>query len=502
MRVRLLFDDLDFDPNQAEPWSGEDLIEDLGLEAILELMADGDPSCYRSCRSALLHPLAEIDQIRYRQEILRDCLDLEEPIQRLYQIAESAVIARKKAYAFGVYSKSPTSMLRGAVGVLGRLSEYLEELSELAARVTDSCRSPGLTRFFAGIRRDLTPDTLRRIRGHVASLKFDRGLEVAASVGDSGKGTSFTLQPPPAGGRLSNLGAWVHRDTKWYSFELQPRDEAGFQYLANLADQGTELAARAALGSADSLVSFFNSLLSELGFYIGAMRLHHWLESRGLDHCVPSQRRADPFSMEFEGLYDIGLVLAGVDRPVANDLQEQKISMLLITGANSGGKSTFLRSVGVAQLLMQAGIEVPARRFSSSVVTEVLTHFRRDEDPTLTSGRLYSELERMALLVNRVSRGAMVLSTETFHSTGESDGSRLASEVFLGLMEIGAVPLIVTHLYGFAREIATKEIEGAVLLRAERLEDTTRTFRIVPGLPQATSHGWDLLARSLSVGQR
>ena len=54
--------------------------------------------------------------------------------------------------------------------------------------------------------------------------------------------------------------------------------------------------------------------------------------------------------------------------------------LFMITGANTGGKSTFLRSVGLAHLMMQAGMFVPAESFSSEVCDGVFTHYKREED--------------------------------------------------------------------------------------------------------------------------
>ncbi|MER8376745.1 hypothetical protein NKH19_22355 [Mesorhizobium sp. M1338] len=64
--------------------------------------------------------------------------------------------------------------------------------------------------------------------------------------------------------------------------------------------------------------------------------------------------------------------------------------MVVITGANQGGKSTFLRGVGLAQLMMQCGMFVPAA-FCGSVCDGVFTHYKRGEDATMKSGKLDEE---------------------------------------------------------------------------------------------------------------
>ena len=74
--------------------------------------------------------------------------------------------------------------------------------------------------------------------------------------------------------------------------------------------------------------------------------------------------------------------------------------LVIITGANQGGKSTFLRSIGLAQLMMQCGMFVAAESFGSNICTCLFTHYKREEDPTMRSGKLDEELGRMSSIVD------------------------------------------------------------------------------------------------------
>ena len=83
----------------------------------------------------------------------------------------------------------------------------------------------------------------------------------------------------------------------------------------------------------------------------------------GQPTCLPVPTSAGARELSFSGLYDVSLALSMGRKVVGNDLNADNKSLVIITGANTGGKSTFLRSVGLAQLMMQAGMFVPAETF-------------------------------------------------------------------------------------------------------------------------------------------
>jgi DNA mismatch repair ATPase MutS len=100
----------------------------------------------------------------------------------------------------------------------------------------------------------------------------------------------------------------------------------------------------------------------------------------------------------------------------------------------------------------------------------------------------------MSRIVDRAGPGDVVLLNESFASTNEREGSRIARQIVDGLTDSGLRVIMVTHLYEFSHGLAAEGREGTVLLRAERLPDGARTFRVVPGEPLPTSHGQDIWA--------
>ena len=67
-------------------------------------------------------------------------------------------------------------------------------------------------------------------------------------------------------------------------------------------------------------------------------------------------------------------------RIVGNDIEADGKNLIIVTGANQGGKTTFLRSLGLAQLMMQCGMFAPAARLEANIVDGLFTHFKREED--------------------------------------------------------------------------------------------------------------------------
>jgi DNA mismatch repair ATPase MutS len=177
---------------------------------------------------------------------------------------------------------------------------------------------------------------------------------------------------------------------------------------------------------------------------------------------------------------------------VGNDVNADDRGLVIITGANQGGKSTFLRSIGLAQLMMQCGMFVPAESFCANVCDSLFTHYKREEDAAMKSGKLDEELGRMSDIVNRISSNSMLLFNESFAATNEREGSEIARQIVSALLEKRIKVFFVTHQYEFAHGFYDRKMENAIFLRAERQADGGRTFKVIEGEPLQTSYGEDL----------
>lgn len=225
------------------------------------------------------------------------------------------------------------------VGLLVRLRNIADEHA-------DKFESEGFSTFFAMIRKELGDEYLTSVQDHLRELKFDEGVLLSAELGGGNEGTNYVLRKTP------NKQSWMKRVFSQrppsYSFSIHPRDEAGSRALGELRDKGINLVANALAQSADHIDSFFNMLRTELAFYVGCLNLYEKLAQLGETISFPIPVAPHERRLSFRGLYDICLALTMKQKVVGNEVNADQKDLMIITGANQGGKSTALRSIGGA----------------------------------------------------------------------------------------------------------------------------------------------------------
>ena len=179
-------------------------------------------------------------------------------------------------------------------------------------------------------------------------------------------------------------------------------------------------------------------------------------------------------------------------RPVGNDVGGDGKSLIIVTGATQGGKTTFLRSLGLAQLMTQCGMFAVASHLSINIVDGLFTHFKREEDATMKSGKFDEELSRMNHIVDILTPHALILFNESFAATNEREGSEIARQIVSALLERAHKVVFVSHKFAVAHGFFEKRLDSTVFLRANRLEDGRRTFKLTEGEPLSTSFGKDV----------
>lgn len=487
MKTLLMNRDRAFDPEPELPPNAEALAGDLELQSLLDAMADGDQFLFDVARKAIYNGLDRPEDIAYRQDALKDALREPSAVRAIYALTLDVEDAVRRV-RIGLLTDSPESVLRQARETLEACFDLLPQLRVLAEENISKFHSDAFTNLFAELQHQLDDDYLETVRDHLERLRFPDGVSMTARLGKGNRGIDYVLREPRHQGLLERIG--IHRSS--LSFHLDPRDQAGSVTLRNLRDRGLVRVADALAQSAKHVVGFFSRLRSEIGFYVACVNLHDSISGLGAGVCFPEALPPGHPELSCEGLYDIALSLSSGQRVVGNDVEADEKSLVMITGANRGGKSTFLRSLGLAQLMMQSGMFVPADAFRADLRSEVLTHFKREEDSSMESGKLDEELGRMSDLVEMAGPGSLLLCNESFASTNEREGSEIARQIIEALLDAGVKIGFVTHMFELANGFFERGDPGALFLRAERREDGERTFRLIEGEPLPTSYGVDL----------
>jgi MutS domain V len=495
MKAYLLDPGRDFDFTARLPASHQDLIQDLELTTLLRAMAAGDKFLAEVAVKVLLASLDDPDAIRYRQQVLADCLAHPEVIREMYAVADGALKDKRKLWTgYGGSYQNASSNLSGAVSHLGAYVARLRQLRQIADDHAGTFRSAGLTTLFATLQRELDDAYFEEVSDHLRQLRFRAGVLISAELDRDNSGTGFVLRAPDQARRRWTERLGIGPRTA-YSFTISPRDEAGAQILADLTSRGINLVANATAQSADHIGSYFTMLRAELGFYVGCLNLADKLAAKGVPVAVPDPVPLPSLTFSCTDLRDTCLELASPGRVTGNDVQGNEKSLVIVTGANSGGKSTFLRSVGVAQLMMQCGLFVTARSYQATVARRIFTHFIREEDAGMTSGRLDDELRRMSGTAGQVAPGCLMLFNESFAGTNEREGSEIACQIVRALLDAQIKVFFVTHRYGFADHFRRQHAPATLFLRAERQPDGSRNYKLTVKDPLPTSYGEDLYYR-------
>ncbi|HXP57024.1 MAG TPA: hypothetical protein VN847_18795 [Streptosporangiaceae bacterium] len=491
MKAFLLYQDRDVPPAREPTASEQALTQDLELGPLWAAMAAGDDFLAGLAQRVMLASLTSPEAITYRQQILADAVARPAVIRQLYDLAGAAISGEKKVF-FGLMSNSPDSQLFRAVKVLELFRGLLKQLRAVADDHGAGFQSAGFRRFFAMVAEELDDAYLHTVDDQLKELGFGSGTLISAGLGRGLKGTGYVLRkPPPAAWR----DRWSLGGRAGFSFTVADRDEAGQQALSDLRSRGLSGVASALTQACDHILAFFTMLRAELAFYIGALNLREALTAAGQPVCAPVPVEQAKLALTARGLYDPALSLRLAGPAVGNDVEADGKRLIMITGANQGGKSTFLRSVGLAQLMMQSGLFVAAESFTASVSPGVFTHFNRDEDAAMEQGKLDEELSRMRDIAGQLTPGCVLLANESFAATNEQEGSEIGRQIVRALLDSGVRVFFVTHLFDLARSFHSEADTTALFLRPERRDDGQRTFRLRPGEPLSTSYGPDLYRR-------
>lgn len=536
LNVHLLYKDKEFGKTDSYQDSSG-MVTDLGLKVLFENAAvskdardkkgskgaEADEDIRRAMQRVMMTPLTTAEEIEYRQSVLKDFLGNPEFAERFYEITKNLMeqwrkLGKKEREKGGNANTSRTLLFE--MRLMNRFLDALTELRRLCNGYSKDFHSEGLLRFTDMMLENYSDEWENKVRLIMSDLRFFCDEEEAdvkhyynkttqpAILMECAPGSGLKLEQmklEQMGTREVNIGRHTASKTMLDRVKAALSKEpmviiTDEQTLDNLEQLKVAAVGRVfdyMQGFSQNCKKFFEMLLVQSAFYVGCVNLYERCQEIGLPVCYPTVCK--PEDMEFTNLMELSMALYNRRVPVGNDCEFTDKRLLVVTGANQGGKSTFLRSIGIAQVMLQSGMFVAAKRFSSGIFTHLFTHFVRREDMAMNSGRLDEELGRIHRIVESLQPESMVLLNESFATTTEEEGSEIAYDIIKAFTEAGVKVLTVTHLLTFAKKVYAEGWEEAVFLSAQRLEDGTRTYKMVAGEPELTSFGLDLYEQVISV---
>jgi len=491
MNVFLMHNDHDFNAKLNLPLNENAIVQDLELHTLINSMSLGDTFIFDVSKNTLLTGLYNnIDTILYRQNILKDCLRNSSIIRNIYKISGEANEYKKNSY-FSIFNKFPSSILNTSLGLLRMFLDALYRLRNIADDNSNNFNSNGFINFFNMLKIEFNDDYLSYVKNILLELEFKKGTLISSQLGDGNKGINYILRKPIYS-KKGLINRIFSKNPPVYTFSINDRDISVLKALTELRDRGIHLVANVLAQSIEHILSFFNMLRTELAFYIGCLNLYDIFSIKSVPTSFPIPVDYCNRKHSFRGLHDPCLALILDKAIVGNDMNADNIDIVIITGANQGGKSTFLRSIGLSQLMMQCGMFVSAEYFCSNICDNLFTLYKREEDATMNSGKLDEELSRLSSIIDNITLNSIVLFNESFAATNEREGSEIAKQIITALLEKHIKVYYVSHLYDFTHNLYNRRYNNVKFLRAERNTDGTRTFKIHEGEPLLTSYGVDL----------
>lgn len=488
MKVHLMYQNRDFEKDKEIECQEQALTQDLELNTLFDAMSNNDNFILEVSKTALFSGLSNPEEIIYRQNILKDCIKMPSVVREIYTIASEAV-ERRRNYWFGVGSDSPSSILQSSVRLLQMLVLVLKKLRKVIDEHEKDFESNGFITLINMIQLELDDRYLLSVQTHLNDLEFENGVLVSAELGQNNNGVNYVLRS-----QKTIKHSWL----KWRiapSLYIHERDDNGLMDLGKRQNRAINQIADVLRQSAEHVLSFFIMLKTEIAFYVGCLNLYETLLEKDEEICFPIPVDFCERRHSFKGLYDVCLSLLVENRVVGNDVDADNKQLAIITGANQGGKSTFLRSIGQAQLMMQCGMFVAAESFCANMCDGIFTHYKREEDAGMKSGKLDEELGRMSNIADFLRPNSLMLFNESFAATNEREGSEIGRQIVCALLEKKIKVFFVTHLYEFANNFHSQNMNNTIFLSAERKADGYRTFKITEGEPLQTSYGEDLYLR-------
>jgi hypothetical protein len=455
---------------------------DLNLDQIVAAVA-GDREERDLITSVLFRRLHDPGAVRYRQEVFQDLEDpaLLDAVQRfsgllgevrahLRQLEQMRDPRQRQGWfldAAAIYCDAVASL----AGHLAPAQPGSRALRDFRDYLASYAASPGFTALARDTRdRKESLGQVRyctRIRGdRVEVSRYDGEADYSAAVLHTferfkqGAARDYLIRYRTSPGmnhvaaQITELVARLFPD-EFAGLEAYCRQHAGFP------DEGITRADR------------------ELQFYLAYLDYIRPVRAAGLRLCYP-EVSASSTDVHAAGTFDLALahkLVTGRKPVVTNDFRLAGAErVIVVTGPNQGGKTTFARTFGQLHHLAAAGCPVPGSAARLFLPDRIFTHFEREEDLAAMTGKLEDDLIRIGDILRAATGRSIVILNETFASTTVHDARFLGTRLLTKVTRLGALCVYVT----FVDELAALG-EQVVSMMSTVVPDNPaeRTYKVV-----------------------